>query len=213
MQKPVPSAPCYYACDEGFIWRNGRRLKAQMDKLGYRRMKTSIHNVQTTRSIHRMVCEAWHGKCPEGDYMCRHKDGNPRNNRPDNLAWSTRAENEADKERHGTLLWGDKATNRVLSSEIVLEARRRCTNREQIKDVAAELGVSDRVLADAVTGRRWKRLPGAIVPYSTKRKLTDEQVLQIRARSSENRHKLAAEFGISQNAIFQVVRRITYTHL
>ena len=34
--------------------------------------------------------------------LCRHLDGNPHNNRLDNIVWGTVVENEADKVRHGT---------------------------------------------------------------------------------------------------------------
>jgi len=60
MQKPVPSAPGFYVCDKGHVWRNGRQLKVQTDALGYQRIKTSIQNQIKTRSVHRMVCEAWY---------------------------------------------------------------------------------------------------------------------------------------------------------
>jgi hypothetical protein len=214
MQKPVPSCPGYFACDEGHIWRFGRKLNANLNSTGYHRITTSIKNVRKDQLVHRLVCEAFNGPGPPGDDIhCRHLDGTRTNNRPENLRWGTRAENEADKERHGTRLWGEQVS-RVLTAEKVMEARKRCAEGEQIKDVAAEFAVKDHVLADAVTGRRWRRLPDAIVPYSTKRKLRDEQVLAIRARgNSETRLRLAAEFGVSQNAIFQVLHRKTYTHL
>jgi hypothetical protein len=35
--------------------------------------------------------------------QCRHLDGNPSNNRPDNLRWGTAKENAADMIRHGRL--------------------------------------------------------------------------------------------------------------
>lgn len=214
MQKPVHNCPGYFACDNGHIWRNGRKLTAHSNGNGYLRITTSINSRVKTRYVHRMVCEAWHGLCPEGDYQCRHKDGSRNNNRPDNLCWGTRQENEADKEQHGTRLWGERMSHSVLTADMVGEARRRCNAGEQIKDVAADIGIKDRVLADAVTGRRWARLPGAIIPYSTKRKLTDEQVLSIRTRgASETRKHLAAEFGVSRNAIFQALHRKTYTHI
>ena len=53
------------------------------------------------RLVHRLVLEAFVGPCPEG-MECRHLDGNPGNNRLDNLAWGTPKENFADSMRHGT---------------------------------------------------------------------------------------------------------------
>lgn len=53
------------------------------------------------RLVHRVVLEAFVGPCPEG-MECRHVDGNPANNRLDNLAWGTPKENFEDSARHGT---------------------------------------------------------------------------------------------------------------
>jgi hypothetical protein len=53
------------------------------------------------RFVHRLVLEAFVGPCPEG-MECRHLDGNPGNNRLENLAWGTARENWEDALRHGT---------------------------------------------------------------------------------------------------------------
>jgi len=57
-------------------------------------------NIPKLAYIHRLVCEAWHGPRPEG-MECRHLDGNPFNNTPDNLRWGTSKENAQDTLRHG----------------------------------------------------------------------------------------------------------------
>ena len=49
-----------------------------------------------TRTVHRLVLEAFVGPCPPG-LECRHIDSNPANNDLGNLAWGTRAENIADR--------------------------------------------------------------------------------------------------------------------
>lgn len=51
-------------------------------------------------TIHTLVAMAWHGPRPDGQ-ECRHLNGDPTDNRPENLAWGTRAENMADMVRHG----------------------------------------------------------------------------------------------------------------
>ena len=51
-------------------------------------------------TIHRLVLEAFIGSCPKGMEGC-HNDGDPSNNRLDNLRWDTRSENTRDAIRHG----------------------------------------------------------------------------------------------------------------
>lgn len=53
--------------------------------------------------IHRLVLEMFIGPCPDG-MECRHLDGNPLNNRLDNLRWGTHLENMEDRRRHGSLI-------------------------------------------------------------------------------------------------------------
>jgi hypothetical protein len=50
--------------------------------------------------VHVLVALAYHGPPPFPDALVRHLDGNPRNNRPENLAWGTRRENYDDLLRH-----------------------------------------------------------------------------------------------------------------
>jgi len=51
--------------------------------------------------IHRLVLTAFSGPSAEGAEAL-HGDGNPANNRLDNLTWGTHAENQADQVSHGT---------------------------------------------------------------------------------------------------------------
>lgn len=60
--------------------------------------KKGIHKKYFT---HRLVLETFIGPCPPG-MECRHLDGNPKNNRLDNLKWGTRSENCQDAIKHNT---------------------------------------------------------------------------------------------------------------
>jgi hypothetical protein len=53
--------------------------------------------------VHVAVALAFHGPPPSPDLLVRHLDGNPEHNWPSNLAWGTREENAADRERHAAV--------------------------------------------------------------------------------------------------------------
>lgn len=52
--------------------------------------------------VHHLVLLAFVGPRPDG-LICCHKNGDPTDNRPDNLRWDTYASNSADMVRHGTI--------------------------------------------------------------------------------------------------------------
>jgi len=54
-----------------------------------------------SRTVHRLVLEAFVGPCPQGLEAC-HNNGNRYDNRLENLRWDTASNNQRDKRRHGT---------------------------------------------------------------------------------------------------------------
>lgn len=71
-------------------------------KRGYRLV--NIHRKQVF--IHRLVALAFIGPQPEGKPLVRHLNGDPFDNRVENLSWGDGVENMADARRHGTLRTG-----------------------------------------------------------------------------------------------------------
>jgi hypothetical protein len=67
---------------------------------------------------HRLVLEAFVGKCPKGLEGC-HNDGNTLNNHINNLRWDTPKNNHADKVRHGTTNRGERCGTAKLTLEQV----------------------------------------------------------------------------------------------
>ncbi len=118
----------YDVSDEGEVrsWvRNprGRLLKSSKDSHGY--PKVSLYDDaenQHCKPVHRMVAEAFHGPCPAG-HEARHLDGNPANNRSENLAWGSRSENQLDRRAHGTSNAGLRNGNGKLTWDEVLQIR------------------------------------------------------------------------------------------
>lgn len=104
----VVGFPAYEVSDFGHVRnaKNGRILKSSFsfDRLGHLNslrvgLTISLKKI-ITRSVHSLVLEAFVGPRPIG-FMCRHLNGNPADNRVENLKWGTAKENKADSIAHG----------------------------------------------------------------------------------------------------------------
>jgi hypothetical protein len=76
----------------------GRLLRPRVRESGH------LHVMGSDRRnyrVHRLVLEAFVGPCPADGHEACHNDGNPSNNRLENLRWDTRKANAQDTLRHG----------------------------------------------------------------------------------------------------------------
>lgn len=116
------------------------------------------------RFVHRLVLEAFVGKCPDKMHA-RHLNGNPSDNRVENLAWGTRSENMMDRVRHGTSNRGERHGMAKVTKEIALKIRaegrlankrvRRCDNGGNYKAIAKKYGVSIGTVESITLGHTW----------------------------------------------------------
>lgn len=104
---PIPGYDKYEVSDLGRV----RRVFKDGKTTRLRRLVRNEHGYSTVslhdglrarrRLVHQLVLLAFAGPAPEGMEGC-HNDGNPANDRLDNLRWDTHAANMSDKRRHGT---------------------------------------------------------------------------------------------------------------
>jgi len=94
--RDIPSSPEYQAGSDGLIYSkaSGKALKSWLAGSSIRYPYVSLGTAKKG-AVHRFVCEAFHGQCPEGCEVA-HADGNPLNSKPSNLRWATHGENVAD---------------------------------------------------------------------------------------------------------------------
>jgi hypothetical protein len=109
-----------------------------------------------TRNVHRLVLEAFAGPFPEG-LECCHNDGDPANNRPENLRRDTRKANSEDSRRHGTLALGSR-THAKLREEDVREIRRLKRAGVPMDRLTATFGVSRPNIEAIVYRRSWRHI-------------------------------------------------------
>lgn len=115
--RAIPSVPNYLASSDGQIRHvnseNCRRL--QPSGRGYFYVNFWRAKRLCIAAVHSLVAEAFHGPRPAGQEV-RHLDGNRTNNAAVNLAYGTKVENAADRERHGNTARGEKNGNAILSN-------------------------------------------------------------------------------------------------
>lgn len=115
LDREIPGIPGYLATSNGEIlsvesnWRGyGKRiLRSHPNKDGYLRVRILINGRRIKKTVHGLVCSAFHGPNP-GGLQVRHKDGSRTNNRPENLCWGTAKENAQDRIAHGTNAAGER---------------------------------------------------------------------------------------------------------
>lgn len=118
---------------------------------GYPRVTLCRDGERDPRYVHRLVAEAFIGPCPDGMECC-HIDGNSQNNSRSNLRWGTPTSNNADKIKHGTLLFGAKSPVSKLC-ELDVWLIRNCESR--VTDLASFFGVSVSTIYRAKNRECW----------------------------------------------------------
>lgn len=108
--------------------------------------------------VHRLILEAFKGKCPEGMWGC-HNDGNTENNSIDNLRWDYPLNNLLDKVAHGTLLKGEdnpraKLTDKEVKELLVLRQQGWLQN-----DIAAKFNITQSHVSAILRNKLWKHIP------------------------------------------------------
>jgi len=161
---------------------------------------------EITRSVHRLVLEAFVGSCPEGMECC-HNDGNQQNNALLNLRWDTHSGNMKDKKRHGTTNLDLRGVSWKLMDEDVVEIRRlREIEQWSIPTIAKQFDVSQEAIGYRLMNRT-KLLSGP--------KTTKDQAVEIlkRLKNGEMVKTLAKEYGMLPISIKNIQSGVTWKHL
>jgi hypothetical protein len=137
---------------------SGRILALARDTFGYPLVCLMRDGKQYNRTVHRLVCEAFHGPRPPGHFAA-HNDGSADNNRPDNLRWALPVENTADRRLHGTMVEGEDHPNALLTEQDVVRIRRLLKSRGPT-EIGKMFGVTKHCIFDIKRGRSWKHVPG-----------------------------------------------------
>ena len=131
MMKEIPGYPLQYATTDGLVFSRRRGMLVQKPMRvhdGYYRVNLRDGNTPAKICpvpVHKLVLETFVGPRPDG-YVCRHLNGNPLDNRLDNICWGTPKENAQDSIKHGTavcLRHGEQSVASKLSNEDIKAIR------------------------------------------------------------------------------------------
>lgn len=153
-----------------FVTKNrwGAMMKTTSEKISAPNLNKGNHYLAVTltrggvpkrRLIHSLVCEAFHGPRPSPRHHCAHGDGNPINNRADNLRWATVKENSADTRKHGRLRVGEKSNLSRLTEQDVIAIRKRFEAGSALSELAEEYRMTKEGVSKIVKRQNWAHLP------------------------------------------------------
>ncbi len=171
--RPIEGYPGYRAGSDGTIWshwgkgssnREGKQGKKWIS-LAFRTDRDKRLRVNLYRGgkmvklyVHHVIIRAFLGNRPDGKECC-HNDGNPANNRLDNLRWDTRESNMADKVLHGTHNRGERCGTSKLKEEDVIEARKLYASGEwTFKKLGGKFGVTSYTMRAAIRRITWQHV-------------------------------------------------------
>lgn len=162
----VPGWPDYRVGTDGTVWTsklraNGgwRELRQAHPRGGYPHVSLSQDNVRRDFTVHSLVLLTFVGPKPPGQ-LCRHLNGDPTDNRLENLRWGTPRENEADKRAHGRIRQGEGVGNSKLTDETVARYREiYASGGVGCDELAARSRVNRTTILKALHGRTFSHLP------------------------------------------------------
>lgn len=134
----------------------GRLLRPVKAKSGgYLRVSLSAGSTGSRiKKVHQLVCEAFIGPCPH-DQMPLHGDGDPTNNRLNNLRYGTGRENVADAVAHGTFVLGEARSQAKITAADA-GAIKSLLPTVSMARLGRAFGISSSAVAQIRDGLTWK---------------------------------------------------------
>lgn len=163
--------------ENGEIWRIGKRVwskwlketvtrkclrvRAEHDTKNYFMIRTMYENIRYTMGAHRLVYFHFKGEIPEG-LTINHKNGNKKDNHPDNLELMTDQEQSIHARtvlKKGLLDQdGEKNSQSKLTKEQVEEIISRRESGEPLKNIASDYNIKIQHVSRLAKKQRWKHL-------------------------------------------------------
>jgi predicted DNA-binding protein (UPF0251 family) len=130
----------------------GRILRLETRPTGH--LRVMLGNKARHLWVHHLVADAF-GILGDGPII-RHLDGNPKNNRPNNLRRGTHKENSTDRYVHGTVPRGEKSGTAKVSVADVVAIRLAHASGAGAAGLARKYGINKRTAWRILNRETWK---------------------------------------------------------
>ena len=152
----------YEVSDQGRVCKikNDRRILLKINFSGpYGRVGLYPPGITgLTRQVHKLVCEAFHGR-PKDFQVVRHLNGNRYDNRASNLAWGTPEENVQDVISHGTHRGSNNGRSKLTDEQVSAIKNILAVNPSLSRNMLAKaLGVTRTTIGHIEKGRQWNHI-------------------------------------------------------
>lgn len=104
--------------------RSLRLVQQDASADGYMRVQFYDGQNNIRPLVHRLVAVAFHGPPPSDQHVVSHLNGDPSDNRPENLVWATVQENADARKAHGNYKTGEDAPNAKFTIDDAREIRK-----------------------------------------------------------------------------------------
>ena len=186
----------------------------------------TLKNAYDIRYIHRFICHLFHGlPLNYRTHQCHHLCGNKTCCRPSHLRSISVTDHHSVTHASGQYLRGDQTSWSVLTEAQVVDYRKRYAAGEKCPALAKEAGVKKSTLYNAIHGKTFSGVPGALKPNGRRdskgerqpsSKLKESHILPIYNAywtGQKNTIELGAIYGISDETVRSIIHGKSWKHV
>ena len=170
-----------------------KRLKPCLTRGRYK-VNLRKNNKSLLAQVSRIVMWAFVGPQEKG-IETRHLNGNPSDDRLENLAYGTKSDNMQDAIKHGTFPLGSRRPGAKIN---IAKAREIAAHKGVMSDIAREYSLSPSSILEIKRGKNWGRYTKGCIYYKPKESVSfSKEDFKKLLDKNIPRKKLCEEFNIS----------------
>lgn len=187
----------------------GKIISQRDHAFGYKVVTLSKDNQVFTRTVHKLVAEAFLGVRENEEIVVRHLNSDPTDNRLENLQYGTQLENMQDAISADTMEFGERRYNAKFDNKTIKKIKEDLILGASPTDIFNKYGMKQSQVGKMLAGRAWRRVGPLVTRPPKNIFLTKEQKKEVlRLRELGKTYKEIAEvFGCSKNQIFTTVKK------